>query len=374
MNSCSTVIATIATAAVFMFGACGHWGEFAPEMKRSRAELDAGARSGRQEFKSAKKSSRLESVRARGRLNCMSHVSFPGFGYQDSAGTYRGFDIDLCRAVAAAVFGDPNAVEVQPRTFVQRAEAMQSGKGDTDMLSMTTTWTPGRDARWGNFTVIMFYNGQGFMVRADSGYDSVLDMDGAIVCVTSSTTTELNLEEYFRENELGLETVVHEDRLAVYQAYEQGLCDAVTDDVSALEAVKHGFASPDEHKLLPETISKEPLSPLVPHGDEQWFDLVKTVMYVLINAEELGVTQANVESMRTEGNTAARRLVGAEGEYGQADLGLKPDFAVDVIQSVGNYGEIYDRYMGPNGESFTMPRGANKLWSEGGLIYAPPLR
>ena len=315
---------------------------------------------------------RLATVKERGHLNCTSHVSFPGFGYQDSSGNYRGFDIDLCRAVAAAVFGDPNALEVRPRTFTQRVEDIESG--ESDVVSMTTTWTSGREAGWGNFAAIMFYNGQAFLVGQDSGYNSALDMDGAKVCVTGSTTTELNLEEYFQENGLALETVVHEDRIAVYDDYEEGLCDAVTDDVSALEAVRHDFANPDAHKLLPETISKEPLSPLVPHGDEQWSDLVRTVMYVLINAEELGVTQANVEAMQSEGNTAVRRMLGAEGEFGQADLGLKADFAVDVIKGVGNYGEVYDRYMGPEGESFTLARGLNRLWTNGGLIYAPPLR
>ena len=316
--------------------------------------------------------SRLETVKERGRLNCTSHVTFPGFGYQDSAGAYKGFDIDLCRAVAAAIFADPNAIEVRPRTFAQRVEDIESG--ESDIVSMTTTWTSGREASWGNFAAIMFYNGQAFMVGKDSGYNSVLDMDGAKVCVTGSTTTELNLQEFFQENGLKLETVVHEDRIAVYENYEKGLCDAVTDDVLALEAVKHDFNNPDDHKLLPETISKEPLSPLVPHGDEQWSDLVRTVMYVLINAEELGVTQDNVESMQSEGNTGSRRMLGAGDDFGQAALGLKPDFAVDVIKGVGNYGEIYNRYMGPEGESFTLPRGLNRLWNDGGLIYAPPLR
>ena len=350
MNLRSKALAAIAAATVLILTACN-------------GSSDPG---------SAAQATRLQTVKDRGRLNCLSHVSFPGFGFQDAAGTYRGFDIDLCRAVAAAVLGDPDAVDVRPRTFAQRADEIRTG--EVDVLAMTTTWTPTRDAEWGNFTAIMFYNGQGFMVRKDSGYASARDMDGASVCVTGSTTTELNLAEYFQENGLRLEIVVNDDRIKVYEAYEQGDCDAVTDDVSALEAVRPGFANPEAHKLLPEIISKEPLSPLVPHGDEQWFDIVKTVMYVLINAEELGVTQDNVEAMKSGGATAVRRMLGAEGEYGQAAMGLDPDFAVAVIKAVGNYGEIYDRYMGPNGESFTMPRGPNNLWTQGGLIYAPPLR
>ena len=315
---------------------------------------------------------RLETVRERGVLNCVSHVDFPGFGYRDAAGAYRGFDIDLCRAVAAATLGDPDATTVLPRTFAQRAEAIESG--DTDVLSMTTTWTSGRSARWGNFTEIMFYNGQGFMVRGEDDYDSALELDGAKVCVTGSTTTEKSLEEYFKENALRLEVAVFEDRRDAYTAYANGDCDAVTDDVSALQGVRHTLDNPDEHALLPEIISKVPLSPLTPHGDEQWTDIVATVMHVLINAEELGVTQANVESMVTGGNTEARRMLGAGEDFGQSALGLEADFAVDVIKGVGNYGEIYDRYMGPDGESFPMPRGLNRLWTDGGLIYAPPLR
>ena len=316
--------------------------------------------------------SRLETVRARGVLNCVSHVDFPGFGYRDAAGAYRGFDIDLCRAVAAATLGDSDAMTVLPRTFAQREETIESG--DTDVLSMTTTWTSGRSARWGNFTAIMFYNGQGFMVRERDGYDSALNLDGAKVCVTGSTTTEKNLEEYFKENALRLEIAVFEDRRDAYTTYANGDCDAVTDDVSALQGVRHTFDNPDEHALLPEIISKEPLSPLVPHGDEQWTDIVTTVMHVLINAEELGVTQANVESMVTGGNAGVRRMLGAGDDFGQSALGLEADFAVNVIKGVGNYGEIYDRYMGPDGESFPMPRGLNRLWTDGGLIYAPPLR
>ncbi|MFQ5854032.1 MAG: amino acid ABC transporter substrate-binding protein [Anaerolineae bacterium] len=316
--------------------------------------------------------SRLQTVRERGKLVCAGRTDLAGFGYLDEAGNNVGMDIDLCRAVAAAIFGDPTAVEVVPITAAERGPAIQSG--ENDMLSRNVTWTTTRDAQWGNYTITMFYDGQGFMTRKDTGFTSALDLDGATVCVTSGTTTELNLADFFRQHKMELSTVVFEETASVYGAYEEGRCDATTSDKSQLAAVRTGFADPDAHVILPETISKEPLTPVVPHGDDQWLDLVKTVMYVLINAEELGVTQANVEEMRESDNIPIRRMLGTEGEFGQADLGLKPDFAVDVIKAVGNYGEIYDRYMGPDGDAFTLPRGINELWTNGGLIYAPPLR
>ena len=292
--------------------------------------------------------------------------------YIDSAGNNLGFDVDLCRAVAAAVLGDPSAVEILPITAAERGPTIQAG--EVDLLARTVTWTSTRDAQWGNFTNVMFYDGQGFMVRKDLGISSALELRDADVCVTLGTTTELNLGDFFRQNNMDLQAVVFEDTSAVYEAYEQGRCDAATSDTSQLAAMMSGLPNPDEHTILPETISKEPLAPVVPHGDDQWFDLVKTVMYVLINAEEFGVTQANVDQMASSENVRIRRMLGAEGGFGQADLGLSQDFAVDVIRAVGNYGEIYDRYMGPDGDAFTLPRGLNDLWTNGGLIYAPPLR
>ena len=315
---------------------------------------------------------RLENVKERGNLVCAGRADLAGFGYLDSAGNNTGFDIDLCRAVAAAIFGDPGVVEVVSVNALERGPTIQSG--EVDILSRNVTWTTIRDAQWGNYTVIMFYDGQGFMLRKDSKFESALDLDGSTVCVTSGTTTELNLADFFRQHGLSLEAIPFEDTPAVYSAYEQGRCDAVTADKSQLAAILSGFANPDDHIILPETISKEPLTPVVPHGDDQWFDLVKTVMYLLINAEELGVTQANVDSMISSDNVQVRRMLGAAGEFGQADVGLKADFGVDVIKAVGNYGEIYDRYMGPDGDSFNLPRGLNRLWTDGGLIYAPPLR
>ena len=316
--------------------------------------------------------SRIDAVIEKGKIDCATQTDIPGFGYIDSDGSTRGFDVDLCRAVAAAIFGDPQAVEIHHIQYVARGPLLQAA--EVDMLARTTTWTTTREAQWGDFTVIMFYDGQGFMVPKSMGVNSALELDGSTVCVAQGTTTKLNLADFFRQNKMHLETLSFDETSTTYEAYEEGQCDATTIDKSQLAAVRSGFADPDAHVILPETISKEPLAPMVPRGDALWTTLVKTVLYVLISAEELGVTQANVEEMRNSEDIRVRRMLGSEGGFGQADLGLKPDFAVDVIRSVGNYGEIYDRYMGPRGESFTLPRGLNNLWNNGGLIYAPPIR
>lgn len=316
--------------------------------------------------------SRLATVMDRGNLVCAGRTDLAGFGYLDSDGANQGFDIDLCRAVAAAIFGDSNAIEIIPITAGERGPTIQAG--EVDLLTRNVTWTSTRDAQWGNYTTVMFYDGQGFMVPAATGFTSALDLDGATVCVTSGTTTELNVADFFRQNGFTLETVVFEDTASVYGAYESGRCDATTSDKSQLAAIRSGFADPGAHVILPETISKEPLTPVVPHGDDQWLDLVKTVMWVLINAEEFGVTQANVDAMTQSDNIGIRRMLGTEGEFGQTDLGLSATFAVDVIGAVGNYGEVYDRYMGTDGVAFTLPRDDNELAQNGGLIYAPPLK
>jgi len=314
----------------------------------------------------------LGTVMERGKVICGSRTDLLGFGYLDESGKNIGFDIDLCRAVAVALFNDPEAVEFVPLTAAERGPALQTG--EIDLLSRNVTWTSSRDAQWGNFTVVMFYDGQGMMVREDSGFTTLEDLDGATVCVTTGTTTEKNLADNFRQRGLEFEAVTFEDTSAVYSAYEDGRCDAATSDKSQLAAVRMGFASPDDHMIMDVTMSKEPLTPAVPTGDDKWFDVVKTVMWTLINAEELGITQANVDEMMSSDNIPTLRLLGAEGSFGQEDLGLDPDFGANVIRAVGNYGEIYDRYMGPNGMAFTLPRGPNKLWTDGGVIYAPPLR
>jgi general L-amino acid transport system substrate-binding protein len=315
---------------------------------------------------------RLPIVKERGKVVCGSRTDLLGFGYLDENGRNVGFDIDLCRAVAVAIFNDPEAVEFVPLTAAERGPALQTA--EIDMLSRNVTWTSSRDAQWGNFTVVMFYDGQGMIVRKDLGAETLEDLDGATVCVTTGTTTELNLADNFRQRGLEFTAVTFEDTATVYSTYEDGRCDAATSDKSQLAAIQAGFANPDDHMIMEVTMSKEPLTPAVPQGDDQWFDLVKTVMYVLINAEELGITSANVDEIMNSDNIPIRRLLGVEGEFGQADLGLSADFGANVIRAVGNYGEIYDRYMGPDGDAFNLPRSINKLWTDGGLIYAPPLR
>jgi general L-amino acid transport system substrate-binding protein len=314
----------------------------------------------------------LAAVQARGKIVCGSRTDLLGFGYLDANGRNVGFDIDFCRAVAVAIFNDPEAVEVVPLTAAERGPALQTG--EVDLLARNLTWTSSRDAQWGNFTVVTFYDGQGMMVRADSGATTLEDLDGATVCVTTGTTTELNLADNFRGRGLEFEAVTFEDTASVYSAYEDGRCDAATSDKSQLAAVREGFANPDDHIIMDVTMSKEPLTPAVPSGDDQWFDIVKTVAYVLVNAEELGVTSANVDEMLGSDSPEIKRMLGVEGSFGQEDLGLATDFAANVIRALGNYGEIYDRYMGPDGDAFELPRGVNNLWTAGGLIYAPPLR
>jgi general L-amino acid transport system substrate-binding protein len=314
----------------------------------------------------------LDRVRERGLLICGGRTDLPGFGSLDADGNNVGFDIDLCRAVAAAVLGDANAIEVVPLDAADRGPALQTA--EVDLLSRNVTWTSSRDAQWGNFTLVMFYDGQGFMVHADSGIETFADMNGATVCVTSGTTTEQNLADLFRQNGWEYTANVYGDTSEVYGAYDEGLCDVTTSDLSQLASVRAGLTDPSAHNLLPGAISKEPLTPAVPHGDDAWFDVVKIVMMSLINAEELGVTQANVEEMKSSDNINVLRLLGQEGDWGYGDLGLDADALANVIAAVGNYGEIYDRYMGPEGSAFTLPRGLNNLWSEGGLIYAPPIK
>ena len=314
----------------------------------------------------------LNRVKDAGKLVCGGRTDLLGFGYLDESGNNIGFDIDLCRAVAAAVLGDANAVEVVPLTAADRGPALQTA--EVDILSRNATWTSSRDAQWGNFTSVTFYDGQGFMVREDSGIKTIEDMSGATVCVTSGTTTEQNLADAFRQRNLDFDAKIFEETASVYSAYEEGQCDATTSDKSQLAAVRQGFSDPGAHVILPITISKEPLTPAVPHGDDQWLDIVKLVIYGLVNAEELGVTQANVDQMKSSDNINVRRLLGQEGDWGYSDLGLEAEAIAAAIKASGNYGEIYDRYMGPNGLAFSLPRDLNNLWSEGGLIYAPPIK
>jgi general L-amino acid transport system substrate-binding protein len=324
--------------------------------------------------------SRLAAVQERGVLKCASRNDVPGYGALDDSGRNVGFDIDLCRAVAAAVLGDPEAIEIQFITAAERGPTIQSG--EVDLLVRTVTWTTSRDAQWGNYAQTMFFDGQGFMVPADLGVTSAFDLSGAAVCVTSGTTTELNMADFFRQNNMEYNPQVFEDTDVVLSSYESGACDVFTNDRSQLAALRTSLQDPDSHVILPETISEEPLGPVVPHGDDQWFDIVKTVMSGLIYAEGYGINSENVSAKAGGDDVKAKRLLGTEGTIGQETLGLSETFMQDVINAVGNYGEIYDRNLGPDGIDLPREGGRNALWSDapcgdcpkGGQIYAAPLR
>ena len=321
--------------------------------------------------------SRLDQVKERGSVVCAGNNALSGFGFIDSAGNNVGFDIDLCRAVAAAVLGNANAIDVRPTTAAERGPTMQSG--EVDMMSRNTTWTSTRDATWGNFAQTMFYDGQGFMVLRDSGVSSSMELGGASVCVQQGTTTELNLQDFSNQNNLNINVIVFPDNTATSAAYQSGQCDALTTDRSGLVSTRASFQNSDDHVILPGTISEEPLGPVVPHGDEQWYDIVKTVMAIIIYSEAYGVTSATVPTSVT-GDTKVDRLFGLEGSFGQESMGLSDTVAQDVIRAVGNYGEIYDRHLAPLG--LLRDGSRNALWSaapctdcpKGGQVYAAPLR
>ena len=322
---------------------------------------------------------RLAVVQDRGRVICASRNDVPGYGSLDAAGNNIGFDIDLCRAVAAAVLGDPNAIEIRLITAAERGPTIQSG--EVDLLVRTVTWTTSRDASWGNYVQTMFYDGQGFMVPKSLGISSALELKDATVCVTQGTTTELNLQDFSNQNNLNITPLTFEDTDAVLAAYENEQCDSFTNDNSQLAALGTALSDRDAHTILPDTISEEPLGPVVPHGDDQWFDIVKTVMGILIYSEAFGVDSGDVPSAKT-GDTKVDRLFGLEGSFGQDALGLDQTVAQDVISAVGNYGEIYSRNLGPDGIDLPREGGRNALWAnapctdcpKGGQIYAAPLR
>ena len=315
----------------------------------------------------------LDDVKARGTLNCGVTTGVPGFAEPDSSGEWQGFDVAVCRAVAAAVLGDPSAVTFVPTTGKTRFTALASG--EIDMLARNTTWTFSRDTDLGfNFTGVNYYDGQGFMVPADLGVASATELDGATVCIQTGTTTELNLADYFRVNGMSYEPVPIETGAEAVQQFLAGACDVYTTDRSALAAQRAGFETPDDYMLLPEVVSKEPLGPLVRHGDDQWFDIVKWTLNALISAEELGVTQANVEEMAASAgdNPEINRLLGTEGELG-AMIGLDASWAADAIAAGGNYGEVFDSNIG-EGTAIGLARGLNAQYTDGGLIYSPPFR
>jgi len=319
-------------------------------------------------------SARLAAVRDRDRLICGVNTSVPGFGFIDANGQNVGFDIDFCRALATALFGDPAKAEFRPLTAAERFTALQTN--EIDVLIRNTTWTITRDVELGtDFGPTTFYDGQGMMVRTDSGFSSLADMGGATVCVLAGTTTELNLADTFTGLGLDYEALVLDTGDATAAAYDEGRCDGLTSDKSQLAGLRTGLDNPADHVILAETMSKEPLGPVWAHGDQQWGDVVTWVVNALIIAEEKGITQANVAEIAAGDpkDPETRRLLGIEGEFG-ALLGLEPDFVVDVIQAVGNYGEIYERHLGPAGTDIPRAGSLNALWSDGGMIYAQPWR
>jgi len=313
----------------------------------------------------------LATVKTRGTLNCGTNPGLGGFALPDAQGNWAGLDVDFCRAVAAAVFDDSKKVKFVPLTAKDRFTALQSG--EIDVLARNTTWTSSRDTALGlNFTGVNYYDGQGFMVRKALNVKSALELSEAAVCVGQGTTTELNLADYFRGNKMKLKTVTFATNDETVKAYEAGRCDVFTTDTSGLYGERLRFAKPDDHVVLPEIISKEPLGPSVRHGDDQWFDIVKWVHYAMLNVEEAGVTSKNIdESLKSE-NPDIKKLVGTEGNYGE-QLGLTKDWVVRIVRHVGNYGEVFERNVG-EGSPLKIKRGLNALWTKGGLQYAPPIR
>jgi general L-amino acid transport system substrate-binding protein len=312
----------------------------------------------------------LDQVKTRGQLICGANPGLAGFGLPDDQGMYKGLDVDECKAIAAAIFNDPNKVKYLPINAKDRPTILASG--EIDVLIRNTTWTLSRQTGGMFFTGINFYDGQGFMVRKKLGVDSALKLDGASICVQQGTTTELNLSDYFRANNMKLEAVVFATDEEATKAYDNGRCDAYTTDASGLYSERLKMSNPDDHIVLPEIISKEPLGPSVRKDDVQWFQIVQWTHYALITAEELGVTQANVDEKLKSDNPAIRRLLGVEGNLGQG-LGLTNDWAYRIIKAVGNYGEIFERNVG-QGSPIKIARGLNALWNKGGLQYAPPIR
>ena len=314
----------------------------------------------------------LDAIKSKGFIQCGVSTGLAGFSNPDDAGNWSGLDVDVCRAIAAALFGDAEAVKYTPLTSKERFTALQSG--EVDVLSRNTTWTLARDSSLGlDFTGVSYYDGQGFMVPKSLGVKSALELDGASVCVQTGTTTELNLADYFRANNMSFTPVVFERPDEVRAAYEQGRCDAYTTDQSGLYAQRTGLANPDEHIILPEVISKEPLGPGVRHGDNEWGDVVRWTLYAMLEAEELGVSSENVDDLKANStNPNVRRLLGVEGEMGQG-LGVPNDWGYQVVKQVGNYGEMFERNVGI-GTPLKIERGLNALWTNGGLQYAMPVR
>jgi general L-amino acid transport system substrate-binding protein len=315
----------------------------------------------------------LDDVKARGALNCGSNTGLVGFGAPDANGVWEGFDVGLCRAVAAAIFGDPNAVNFIPTTGQTRFTALASG--EVDVLIRNSTWTYSRDSDLKfDWAGVNYYDGQGFLAPIALGITSAKELDGATVCIQTGTTTELNLADFFRVNDITYEPVPVATDAEAQQQYLAGACDVFTTDASGLASTRATFEHPEDHILLPEIISKEPLGPLVRHGDNEWGDIIMWTLNALVTAEELGITSANVREMAAAPGTnpEINRLLGTEGEMG-AMMGLSNDWAVNAIAAGGNYGELFEKNIGEN-TPIGLARGLNALWTQGGLQYSPPFR
>ncbi|NUM48272.1 MAG: amino acid ABC transporter substrate-binding protein [Anaerolineales bacterium] len=351
----------------FVFAACS-----SPEPAPAETEAVATeAVEAPTEVPAAPTGNTLQTVMDRGMLVCGGNQAVPGFGFLNEDGSFSGFDIDYCHALAAALFGDASKVEIRPTTAQERFTALQTG--EIDVLIRNTTWTLTRDTELGlNFTATTFYDGQGMMVRGDSGITTMEQLDGATICVQAGTTTELNLADTFSSRNLTYTPLVFDTADEVAGAYEEGRCDGFTTDISGLVSRRTILADPSAHIILEEVMSKEPLGPSVRHGDDQWYDIVQWVVFATMQAEELGVNSSNVDEMLASDNPSIRFLLGVEGDMG-LKLGLANNWAYNVIKLVGNYGEIYDRNLGPETPTY-IPRGINSLWTDGGLIYAPPIR
>jgi len=313
----------------------------------------------------------LKTVKERGSLSCGVSQGLPGFSTPDDKGNWTGLDVDVCRAIAAAVLNDPAKVKFVPLSAKDRFTALQSG--EIDVLSRNTTWTLSRDTSLGvNFTGVTYYDGQGFLIRKSLKVNSALELNGASICVQTGTTNEQNVSDYFNGNHMKYELIAFGTADETVKAYESGRCDVFTSDISQLYSIRLKLSAPGDHAVLPEVISKEPLGPLVRHGDDQWFDIVKWTLFAMINAEELGVTQKNVDEMAKSSKPDLKRMLGTEGNLGE-QLGLTKDWVVRIVKAVGNYGESFDRNVGA-GSNLGISRGLNQLWNKGGIQYAPPIR
>jgi general L-amino acid transport system substrate-binding protein len=313
----------------------------------------------------------LQTVKQRGQLICGANGTLGGFGLPDPQGNWTGFDVDFCRAIAAAIFNDPSKVKFVPLTAGNRFTALQSG--EVDVLSRNTTWTMSRDTTLGlDFAAVTFFDGQGFMVHKSLKVSSALELNGASVCVQQGTTTELNLADYFRSHQMALKSVTFATADEATKAYDSGRCDAYTTDSSQLYSERLRLANPDDNIVLPEIISKEPLGPSVRQGDDSWEDLVRWTHQAMLDAEELGVTKSNVDEQLKSTNPEIRRLLGVEGQFGQS-IGLTNDWAYRIVKSIGNYGESFERNVG-QGSPLKIVRGLNALWTKGGLQYGLPVR